>query len=228
MMRPIGLFLTEFRPSGPADLSAPAFSDLSSSPEMGDVPEPDVAKPENPDEEALGTFGVALDEAGSVDAEPVAGLEDSAGPSPDIAAVLAERDVAHAAALAEARAQWVREESAVLAERIGQAFDELETRLADALAPLLEPFLANAARAKALGQLRTTLGILLKGADPRAVTVSGPLDLIDALRDMCGDRPVAFAEASAPDVTIALGDTRIRSQLRAWARKLESALGVQA
>lgn len=216
MMRPLGLYLAEFRPGAPEPVPLP--------PDAGAL----LALP--PPEPA---FDAAAVGAGNFPAlpgpEPLLALEAPVEPGPDLAAVLAAQEAAHAAAqeeaLAAARADWAAGEGAVMAERIGQAFAELEGRLAAALAPLLEPFLGKAARHKVLGQLHDALATLLDGGDARPITVSGPADLVAALRDRAGERPgLAYAEADAPEVTIALGDTRIRSQLRAWTRKLDLAL----
>lgn len=222
MMRPIGHFLAEFRPEGaPPPLAAFPVLEAPDFSIDGDGGMPDFdAGP-----------ATMLDDLAAFDLAPAAGLlEPPAEPAPDLEAALAARDAAHEAALAEARSRWAAEEGATLAERLAAAFADLETRLADALAPLLEPFLAHGARVKALEQLHTTLGTLLGGSgEVRPVAVSGPADLVAALRDSFGDRPgVSFAEAEVSDVAITLGDTRIRSQLRAWARKLDSALGAPA
>lgn len=226
MMRPIGHFLAEFRPDGAAPPLPQALLPL-----------------DGPDPSASGSFGLSDGDDEPIDGAedmvdpglpPVTGLlEAPAEPAPDLEAALAAHDAAHAealeAALAEARARWATEEGATLAGHLAAAFADLETRLADALAPLLEPFLAHGARLKALDQLHDALGTLFDGGETRPVAVSGPADLVAALRDSFGDRPGAsFAEAEVPDVTVTLGDTRIRSQLSAWARTLDTALGATA
>lgn len=217
MMRPLGLYLAEFR----TGTAAPPPGALALVPDAGaavafpamDVPELDAPVLEAEAFPAL---------AGPA---PMLALEAPVEPGPDLVAALAAQAAEHEAALATARARWAAEEGAALAERIGQAFAELEARLAAALVPLLEPFLGKAAQAKALGQLHDTLATLLDGGDARPVTVSGPADLVAALRDRVGDRPgLDYSETEGPDVAIALGDTRIRSQLRAWTRKLDLAL----
>lgn len=221
MMRPIGHFLAEFRPEGAASPPPAALLSLD-----GPEPAADAFGLPDPDPWPI----EAADTLEEPDLVPVAGLlEAPTEPAPDLEAALAARDAAHEAALAEARARWAAEEGATLAERLAAAFAGLEARLADALAPILEPFLAHGARVKALEQLHGTLGTLLGGGETRPVAVSGPADLVAALRDSFGDRPgVSFTEADLPDVTVTLGDTRIRSQLRAWARKLDTALGATA
>lgn len=226
MMRPLGLYLAEFRPGGvpagaaPAGAPLPLLPDLTEESGFPALPAPDHASPSSFDADSFPERD---------DAEPLPALDPPDEPGPDLAMALAAQAAEHEAALAAARARWAAAEGAVLAERIGTAFAELEARLAAALAPLLEPFLARAAQATALDGLHDALTTLLDGGDARPITVSGPADLLAALRDRVGGRPgLGFTEAEAPDVTIALGDTRIRSQLRAWARKLESALGAPA
>jgi hypothetical protein len=106
---------------------------------------------------------------------------------------------------------------------------ELETRVADALASLLEPFLVRAVQLETIARLRTALGSLLASREEAVVAVSGPADLLDALRPAFADRPgLTFTASEAPDVTVVAGEAQIRSRLADWARALEATLGEAA
>lgn len=227
MMRPLGHFLAEFRTGGaapppPAFGALPLLPDLNveAEPAFPGVDEADLSLPAAFDAGGFPALGLPEPEP-----EPIALPAEPAEPASDLAAAMAAQQAQHEAALAEARAQWAAHEGASLAEGIAAALAGIEARLGEALASLLEPFLHKAARAKALGQLHETLGTLLEGGETPAVAVSGPADLVAALRASYGDRPgLSFTEADVPDVTVALGDTRIRSHLRAWTRRLDAAL----
>ncbi|MDX7952124.1 hypothetical protein P7D22_13165 [Lichenihabitans sp. Uapishka_5] len=233
MMRPIGLYLAEFRPDG-ALPALPSFGTLPALPTFG--AQPALLDLSLGDEDEVLALPPPFADPPNLMLEAPHGelfepetVEPLALPRPDIEAALAAQDATHVEAMAAARALWAAEEGATLAARLDAAFEALQGRLAEALAPLLEPFLAKAAQQKALGQLGDALASLLGGGETRAVTVSGPADLVAALAERYGDRPaVTFTPSEAPDVTVALGDTRIRSQLRAWTRKLDAALGAQA
>ena len=225
MMRPLGHFLTEFRTDG-RTAAAPVFGTVPLLADLSLAPEPAFPVPDEADFALSAAF--AADEfpaLGLPAPEPVALLAPPSEPAPDLAAALAAQQAEHEAALTEARAQWAATEGATLTDGIAAALAGIEARLGDALATLLEPFLHKAARAKALGQLHETLATLLDGGETPAVAVSGPADLVAALRASYADRPgLSFTEADVPDVTVALGDTRIRSHLRAWTRRLDAAL----
>ncbi|MCW6508536.1 hypothetical protein [Lichenifustis flavocetrariae] len=223
MMRPIGLYLTEFRPGMPSAL----LSDVS------DTEEPDpfaIDLPFGADEDGLSFGTEAPSDLSEPEPEPddPAILPETVAPI-DMSATIEALQAEHAAALAEARQHWAEQEGVALATLIASKFAELETRLAEALAPLLEPFLSKATQIKMLDQLRGSLDTLLSGHPPQgAIMVSGPDDLIEAIRQAYPGQPaLAFEAAHAPDVTITMGDTRIRSQLRSWARKLDTALGAR-
>ena len=225
MMRPLGHFLAEFRTDGATKSPAPIVGALPLLPDLSLD-----AGPAFPADEADFTLPAPFDgegfpALGLPEPEPIALLAPPAEPAPDLAAALAAQQAEHEAALAEARAQWAATEGATLADGIAAALAGIEARLGEALASLLEPFLHKAARAKALGQLHEILATLLDGGDTPTVSVSGPADLVTALRARVGDRPgLSFTEADVTDVTVALGDTRIRSHLRAWTRRLDAAL----
>ena len=223
MRQPIGLYLADFGPSAPAwavGTGLPCFDAVA----IADDAAPLVALAEPvPDEESTDT-GSAIDDEPDLPALPL----ETARSEPDVAALVGSLQAEHAAALAAARQHWAEQEGATLAAGLAAALAELETRIADTLAPLLEPFLVQAAQMTALAQLRDALGLLL-GDHEGSISVGGPADLLDALRRGLAARPgLTFVESDVPDVTITLGETRIRSQLAGWAGALESALGLPA
>ena len=214
MRQPIGLYLAEFAPAGPVTVASgiglPCFDAVAPAddfvvPLLDADPAPFDQLPEEP--------AVAED----VEVAP-------SPPEPDTATVVEALMADHVVALEAARQSWIAHEGGVLAARFTTALDDFTARIADALAPLLEPFLVRGAQLTALAQLRDMLGTLLDGGEG-AVAVSGPADLLSVLRTACGGRPgLVFTEGDLPDVTITAGDTRIQSQLAGWARALESAL----
>ncbi|MEG9524538.1 MAG: hypothetical protein MIL41_02005 [Hyphomicrobiales bacterium] len=137
------------------------------------------------------------------------------------AAVAAERDAA-AAALAEARQLWVEAESAVLASAFTAQAEALETRLAQSLARVLQPFLAEALRREAIGDLHATLASILADGPSGTLDVTGPADLVAALArrlDLPSGRLTLDSNGS-PDVRIRTNGTVIETRLKAWGERI--------
>ena len=146
-----------------------------------------------------------------------------------IDAALAEQAAAleagHAASLAEARRAWAAEQGAALVEAIDTGLVRLEASLADSLVHVLEPFFEAATRARAVAELRQALGDLMAQGCGGGVTVRGPADLVEPLRDAFpGKAGLAFEEAAVAEVTVECDDTTIRSQLQSWADTLHAYL----
>lgn len=137
------------------------------------------------------------------------------------AAVTAERDAA-AAALSEARQHWVEAESAVLARAITAQAEALETRLAQSLARVLQPFLAEALRQEAIGDLHATLASILADGLSGTLEVAGPADLVAALARRLDLPPGRLTVESndSPDLRVRTNGTVIETRLKAWGERI--------
>ncbi len=100
----------------------------------------------------------------------------------------AERE-AFAARLAEERARWCEGEAERLAEGFSAALRALDADLTQRIGRLLVPVLSDALRRRALDDLSVALGRLLAEPGQAAIRVSGPEDLLDALRNGSAARP---------------------------------------
>jgi hypothetical protein len=184
------------------------------------VPEPVPAlpAPDAPEEAAAPSLEALLAEA---HARGVAEGEARAS-----AAHEAARDALRAeaeAALAAERARWANEEGARLAGALDEATREIEARLAAAAARALRPFLAEAARERALAGLKEALAVLLRGKPAAALAMTGPADLGAAFLarlapDVAG--AIRFTPGEGPELALSVDDTTIETQLAAWARAL--------
>ncbi|MEL6065047.1 MULTISPECIES: hypothetical protein [unclassified Methylobacterium] len=137
------------------------------------------------------------------------------------AAVAAERESA-AAALAAARQLWVEAESAVLAGAIAEQARVLEAHVAQSLARVLRPFLAEALQQEAIRDLHATLASLLADDQAGTVAVTGPADLVTALVRRLGLPPERFAVTAegGPDLRIRLNGTLVETRLGAWGERV--------
>ncbi|MFD2251548.1 hypothetical protein FHS82_000703 [Pseudochelatococcus lubricantis] len=151
-----------------------------------------------------------------------------------LAEALGREREAHAGQLAEARAQWVAEESTRLTERMTAALQEIEDGLSGTVARMFTPFLKQAIREKAAAALHRTVAALLGDVNHARIEISGPGDLIDAIRGavMAGAPGhagrIAFTVTEKPDVRVVAGSTVCLTQLDVWNGLIEEALGGHA
>ncbi|MGI6245353.1 MAG: hypothetical protein ACOYJQ_06265 [Pseudochelatococcus sp.] len=150
-----------------------------------------------------------------------------------LAAALEKERALHAEQLAQARARWAADEAGVLAERLRATLGEIENGLCETVTRIFTPFLTAAVREKAIAGLRESVLTLLDDASHATIAISGPGDLIDALREAIAAsvpervQRIAFATADGPDVRVVAGDIVCATQLEAWNRLIENALNAR-
>jgi hypothetical protein len=139
-------------------------------------------------------------------------------------AQLAQERQAFEMRLAAERENWAHEESEKLAEKIQAAFAEIESYVAGCVARILKPMVIDAARAKIVGLLTETIGVLLRGQNCPALAIAGPEDLLTALRERLSPLSAAFEYSfnESVDVRVRVGETMIESQLAQFAARLEA------
>lgn len=136
----------------------------------------------------------------------------------------AERE-AFAARLAEERARWCEGEAERLADGFSAALRALDADLTQRIGRLLVPVLSDALRRRALDDLSVALGRLLAEPGQAAIRVSGPKDLLDALRERLGSQAegMSFDPSAAPEVSVIADQTVMETRLAAWTRLLTDA-----
>jgi hypothetical protein len=129
-----------------------------------------------------------------------------------------------AADVAQERKKWAEEEAALLAAAHRAAFEDFETRCAQAVANILRPFMIPLAINRVTGALVENLETLFASRTRALFEISGPADLLDALRDKFADRgaAIAFKPDETIDVRVRLDDTIIETQLEAWMTALDA------
>lgn len=148
------------------------------------------------------------------------------------AAIAAERK-AHEEARMKERAQWVEKESALLAQQISSSLLELETDLSDSIARIFTPFIKSAVQDGAIAKLRAIVHGLINENGQAKIEVSGPSDLVEAIRlslsnsdpDRIGQ--ITFTVTAKTDVRVTSGDKVCTTQLNAWNERIASALSGQ-
>lgn len=136
---------------------------------------------------------------------------------------LEQQRAATDARVAEERERWVAEQGQPLASALTAAVEELEAGIAGAVARVLGPFLKAEARDRMTAALTERVRALLSGRDGAPLTISGPADLLDAMKTGLGETRTAvdFQPADGPDVRVSVGDTVIETAIAEWWARLD-------
>jgi hypothetical protein len=176
---------------------------------------------------AGGGVAEADDAAARIDAAHAGGFESGkAAATATLEARLEEERASFVRQLASARRAWVVEEGEKLAQRLSAGLGELEARVAETTARVLEPFLRAELRRQAIIELRAGLEAVLSREPGIEIDVTGPEDLLQALRDGLAGRACAatYRPSGEPDVRIVAGQTILQTRLAAWVARIEEAL----
>ena len=124
--------------------------------------------------------------------------------------------------VAKARAQWAAEEGARLTLAHRAAIEAFEMRCAQAVANILRPFTTNLVIARVTELLVQNLDALFESRTQSLFEISGPADLLDALREKFADRDaaIAYKPNDSIDIRVRVDDTIIETQLGAWMEAL--------
>lgn len=130
-------------------------------------------------------------------------------------------------ALATARQEWCEGEVAALKERCEAAYEDLHARLSKTLAAALAPIAREQIRAAAIRHFAAVLDELAgPAADAAPIRVSGPADLLDALRRASPEASITFETLEgASDLSANVDQTRLETAIAAWSEDLTNALG---
>jgi hypothetical protein len=128
--------------------------------------------------------------------------------------------------LALERVTWASREADRLAELLTDGLAELERRIADSVAELLQPILVDATRRRAIDDLGRAIETLLVKDESVALEITGPEDLLQLLRQRMSGKNIAllFSPNDSPEVTVLARQTVLETQLAAWAATVEEAL----
>jgi hypothetical protein len=125
--------------------------------------------------------------------------------------------------LAAAREAWCNEQGPRIAEQIGTAIRDMEDRIADSAERVLRPFLAQAVRDQAIGQLRAIVNELIATNPGITLEISGPEDLLNATRTSLSSSAAntSYVVNEACDVQVRLGASVIETRISAWLKSSE-------
>lgn len=219
----IGKFLPQFDANGRA---RPA--------EKAKVPEP-MAKPKEarrePQPAPAPNAGPAIKPAPRAEAPQVNLLDEAyrRGYAAGLAegnAGLAEERVRSAVRLGEERARWSDQQAAAVVNGFTAACRELETDIAGSVARILQPFLADAVRDKAVAALIEQISALTCSSPVPVFRISGPADLLERVKeqlDAIRRTGIEYQADETIEIRVVADRTVIETQMQAWTARLKEA-----
>jgi len=141
-------------------------------------------------------------------------------------AKLEEQRALFARQLGTEREAWAAQEGQKLGAQLTAGLLALEAQIADAVARVLAPFVEARLCHQAIADLRADLEVLLTRNASLNVSIAGPEDLLQALRDqLCGTPcSVTYVANSACEVRITADQAILETRLAAWKTRIEEAV----
>jgi hypothetical protein len=159
-----------------------------------------------------------------VDEAYVRGVDDGkAAVEAEMVARLEEQKATFERDLAAWRESWRLKEGARIAEQLRTAIGDMERRIADSTEGVLRPFLDEAIRVQAMVELRSILHELVTKAPGIALELSGPEDLLAAVRESLAGSgaTVSYRANEACDVQVKAGASILETRIAAWLGQIE-------
>jgi hypothetical protein len=141
-------------------------------------------------------------------------------------AKLAEERVHGAIRLGEERAKWSDQQAVAIVNGFTAACRELETNIASSVARILQPFLADAVRDKAVAALVQQISALTCNSPVPVFRISGPDDLLDLVKaqlDTARRTGIEYQATDALEIRVVADQTVIETQISAWTERLKEA-----
>lgn len=169
--------------------------------------------------------GAEIDWAERVEEAYTRGLEEGKrSAEAETVVLLDEQKAALDQNLAAAREAWCTEQGPRLAEQVGIAIRAMEDRIAGSVERVLRPFLAQAVRDQAIGQLREIVNDLTATNPGITLEISGPEDLLSAMRASLSSSVAnaSYVVNEACDVQVKAGASAIETRISAWLQSSEA------
>ena len=140
---------------------------------------------------------------------------------------LAEQKVEAEQYIAAARASWCAEAGPQLADQFTNAVREMEERITTAVERALRPFLVSAVRMHAVNELRVTLEEFVGKNPGIALEISGPEDLLDAVRERLPAwlKEVSYTANDAREIRVKAGTALIETRISNWLETISGHMG---
>jgi hypothetical protein len=141
-------------------------------------------------------------------------------------AKLAEERIRGAVRLGEERAKWSDQQAVAIVNGFAAACHELETNVASSVARILQQFLADAVRDKAVAALVQQISGLTSNPSAPVFRISGPADLLGLVKtqlDTTRQMSIEYQDADALEIRVVADQTVIETQMSVWIDRLKEA-----
>ena len=141
-------------------------------------------------------------------------------------AALAQERVRGAIRLGEERAKWSDQQAVAIVNGFTTACRELETNIASSVARILQPFLVDAVRDKAVAALVEQISALTCSSPVPVFRISGPSDLLEQVKtqlDKARRTGIEYQTADTLEIRVVADQTVIETQISAWTGRLKEA-----
>ncbi|WP_404287558.1 hypothetical protein ACD578_19115 [Microvirga sp. RSM25] len=140
-------------------------------------------------------------------------------------AIAAEK-VRHLEDMNDQRTIWVEQQALQMSAQIATALERIEANLSERIANILRPFVSEAFRQQTLAEFKDVLATLLSGRDASLLKISGPKDLLTAMKSHLGhyENSIEFFSSEHVEIRVATQDTLVQTQLNSWSVRLAQAL----
>jgi len=170
----------------------------------------------------LGQDGASQADAQLRDAHARGILEGRAAAQAEYDAMMAAQAAKFEQKLAMERATWSQGEGERLAALMAGAAQEIEQRIAAQVSRVLKPIIIGKIGVQSVEELSKELGEIVSKGDFRAITISGPEDLLSAMRARFADQPgITFSADGGVDLSVRVDETILETRIGAWAAAVE-------
>src|SRR4051794_29935419 len=141
-------------------------------------------------------------------------------------AKLAEERVLGAVRLGEERAKWSDQQTVDIVNGLAAAGRDLETNIASSVARILELFVSEAVRKKAVEALVQQILALTSNSSVPVFRISGPGDLLELVKAKLGTAKrmdIEYEVADAVEVRVVADQAVIETHISTWLERIQGA-----
>ena len=127
---------------------------------------------------------------------------------------------------ADDRQVLLNETAAKIAADIAEVGDQLQSRIADVAARILEPMISSAVQKQAAASFIDHLAAITTDARRPVLRITGPSELLELIRSKLGVRAIAVEMRPGPEIeaSITIDQIVLETQLKAWTDRLKLAI----
>lgn len=139
---------------------------------------------------------------------------------------LADERSKFGAELADARQKWLDETAGKIADGVKDVGNQLEAKIAQVVGRILEPLITNVVQKQAVATFVEQLSSITSDSRRPTLRISGPAELLDAVRSKIGVRAMAmeFRTTQTADVSVVVDQAVLETQVKLWAERLKYAV----